>query len=117
MNIPRIPVMATIIHPQNPVKPLLPVAAEIGVWLGEGEPAGDPNSGNTFMVIFIFSDSQWLRTPQMYHFLPGDVSGMVSSPVVKASVPVGALHCWNPVPLTLNTLCVSGGYLKTAQTS
>lgn len=66
------------------------------------------------MVSFWFPDSQCLAIPQMYHFLPGDESVMTSFPVVKASVPAGAVHCWNAVPSTLKTLCAPGEYLKTA---
>jgi hypothetical protein len=66
---------------------------------------------------FLVFNSQCLATPQMYHFLPGSVKGITSLPLVRASVPAGAAHCWKPVPLTLRTLWAPSLYLKTAPRS
>ena len=48
------------------------------------------------------------------HLFPGVESGITSFPVVKGTISSAALHSWNPVPSTLNTLCAPAVYLKTA---
>lgn len=58
MTIPRIPAMATAIHPPHPDKPVLPVATAADTGGGEGEAVGDPNSANTVMVSLMFPDLQ-----------------------------------------------------------
>ena len=66
------------------------------------------------MESFWFPDSQCPGTLQMYHFFPGVESVTTSFPVVKGTISSAALHSSNPDPLTLNTLCAPGVYLKTA---
>jgi hypothetical protein len=50
----------------------------------------------------------------MYHFFPGVESEITSFPLDKGTVSSAALHSWNPVPLTLSTLCAPALYLNTA---
>lgn len=46
--------------------------------LGAGAYEGDPNGAWTLMASFMGPVSQWLPTPQMYHFFPGVASVITS---------------------------------------
>lgn len=76
--------------------------AELGApAAGDGD--GTSKASCTLMTSF-WPCEQCFGFPQMYHFFPLVLRGIMSYPVVKASLGGGTSQLWNAVPLTLKTL-------------